>query len=179
MNGPNGPKTTSGFSFGNSNQQNQNQNQNQGGFGQVTTNKSLTTTTNTFTTKGIENNNQPPMMNALVSTQPDFDFQSCHGVKYTSEELEALLADENKKSEMKELIIGNNCCNDMKGDLVISGFKNLEKIVILKTSLQNLNSLKICDNEKLSEIATEGDDLFFDASMFNVKSLIIESTFII
>ena len=67
----------------------------------------------------------------------------------------------------------------MKGDLVISGFKNLEKIVILKTSLQNLNSLKICDNEKLSEIATEGDDLFFDASMFNVKNLVIESIFVI
>ena len=85
---------------------------------------------------------------------------------------------EEKKFEVKELIVNENCCNDMYEDLVLSGFGNLEKIVVKKGSLQNLNSLKICDNEKLKSIEAQG---YFDGnwsySFRYVKSLIIDSNF--
>ena len=44
---------------------------------------------------------------------------------------------------IKELVIGEGCLNEWRFDLVIENYSNLEKIVIKKKSLQNLNSLKI------------------------------------
>ena len=55
------------------------------------------------------------------------------------------------------------------GNLVIANYPNLEKIIVKKDSLKNLNSLKICNNEKLKIIEIE------DWSFFIVKNVIIES----
>ena len=65
--------------------------------------------------------------------------------------------------------IGIVCLNELKNDFVIENYPNLEKIVVKKNSLQNLNSLKICNNEKLKTIEIEGDAFYF------VKNVIIES----
>ena len=72
----------------------------------------------------------------------------------------------------------------MKEDLEISGFNNLEKIIVKKNSLQNLNSLKISNNEKLEtieiedgEIKEENDEYCSSGAFSNVKNVIIESIF--
>ena len=67
------------------------------------------------------------------------------------------------------MIIGEGCFNGLEDDLVIENYPNLEKIVVKKNSLQNLKSLKICNNEKLKTIEIE------DGAFENVKNLIIES----
>ena len=51
--------------------------------------------------------------------------------------------------DIKEMIIEEEYGNDYYGNLVIENYPNLEKIVVKKNSLKNLNSLKICNNEKL------------------------------
>ena len=70
--------------------------------------------------------------------------------------------------------IGDGCLNEWKDDLVIENYPNLEKIVVKKYSLMNLNSLKICNNEKLKTIEIEdgGRD---EGSFYYVKNVIIES----
>ena len=57
---------------------------------------------------------------------------------------------------------------------MIENYPNLEKIVVKKNSLKNLNSLKICNNEKLKTIEIEdgGRD---EGSFYYVKNVIIES----
>ena len=75
---------------------------------------------------------------------------------------------------LQEMIIGEGCFNEVKDDLVIENYPNLEKIVVKKYSLQNLNSLKICNNEKLKTIEIEDGGLFRGAFV-NVKNVIIES----
>ena len=83
-----------------------------------------------------------------------------------------LLDDDDKKEEVKELVVNENSCEDIKDDLEISGFKNLEKIVFKKGCLQNLNSLKICGNENLKFIEV-GDSVFC-----NVQNIIMESNIV-
>ena len=58
------------------------------------------------------------------------------------------------------MIIREYFGNDYFGNLVIENYPNLEKIIVNKHSLQNLNSLKICNNEKLINI--EIKDGYFD-----------------
>ena len=65
----------------------------------------------------------------------------------------------------------------------INGFDNLEKIVVKKDSLNNLNSLKVCNCEKLKSIEIENgetwqenDKWYNSGTLFYVKSVIIEST---
>ena len=70
----------------------------------------------------------------------------------TINQLENLLNDQFRKRILKNLIISSNSLNDLKTTLEISGFNNLEKIVVGGGSLQNLNSLKICNNEELNTI---------------------------
>ena len=76
--------------------------------------------------------------------------------------------------KLQEMIIGEECFNKFNDDLVIANYPNLEKIVVKKKSLQNLNSLKICNNEKLKTIEIEdGED--WNGAFYYVKNVIIES----
>ena len=77
---------------------------------------------------------------------------------------------------IKELEIGKNCLNEWKGDLVIENYPNLQSIVVKKESLQNLNSLKICNCENLKTINIEDGDIDDWSSAFcNVNEVIINS----
>ena len=67
------------------------------------------------------------------------------------------------------MIIGNNYGNNYYGNLVIKNYPNLQSIIVKKNSLQNLNSLKICNCEKLRTIEIE------DVAFSNVKNVMIES----
>ena len=67
------------------------------------------------------------------------------------------------------MIIEERFGNDYYGNLVIDNFPNLQSIVVKKNSLQKLNSLKICNCEKLKTIEIEED------AFWNVKNVIIES----
>lgn len=92
-------------------------------------------------------------------------------------ELLGLLNDEDIKRNVKELVICEGCCNDMRNDLILSGFVNLERIVFKRYSLQNLNSLKIIDNIalKIIDIEDERGGNTSYGSCINVKSVILES----
>ena len=70
---------------------------------------------------------------------------------------------------IKELVIGEKCFNGVKDDLVIENYPNLQSIVVKKNSLKKLNSLKICNCEKLKTIETE------ENAFNNMKNVIIES----
>ena len=54
-------------------------------------------------------------------------------------------------------------------DLEICDYPYLEKIVVKENSLKNMNLLKICNNEELSNIEIE------DGVFSNVNNVIIES----
>ena len=54
------------------------------------------------------------------------------------------------------MIIKEEFGNDYYGNVVIENYPNLQSIVVKKNSLKNLNSLKICNCEKLKIIKTEG-----------------------
>ena len=63
---------------------------------------------------------------------------------------------------------------------MIENYPNLEKIVVKKNSLMNLNSLKICNNERLKTIEIEdGDFMRGNGAFKNVKNVIIESISIV
>ena len=72
------------------------------------------------------------------------------------------------------MIIEREFGNDYYGNLVIENYPNLEKIVVKNISLNNLNSLKICNNEKLKTIEIE-DSNWYNGAFRNVKNVIIES----
>ena len=74
-----------------------------------------------------------------------------------------------------ELVIGENCLNGWEDDLIIDNYPNLQSIVVKKNSLQNLNSLKICNYEKLKTIETENGGRWGEGAFWNVKNVIIES----
>ena len=75
---------------------------------------------------------------------------------------------------VKEILIGKNCLNNWGGSLGIENYPNLDKIVVKKDSLRNLDLLKICNNEKLKTIEIEdGEDE--ESTFCNVKNVIIES----
>ena len=57
---------------------------------------------------------------------------------------------------------------------MIVNYSNLEKIVVKKYSLKNLNSLKICNNEKLKTFEIEDGD-WKSGAFYYVKNVIIES----
>lgn len=91
-------------------------------------------------------------------------------------ELLGLLNDEDIKRNVKELVICGGYCNDMRNDLILSGFVNLERIVFKRYSLQNLNSLKIIDNIVLKIIDIEDERGNYNyGSCINVKSVILNS----
>ena len=67
------------------------------------------------------------------------------------------------------MIIEEGYGNDYYGNLVITNYPNLQSIVVKKKSFKNLNSLKICNCEKLKTIEIEDDTFHY------VKNVIIES----
>ena len=79
------------------------------------------------------------------------------------------------EKDSEEMIIEEEFGKDYFGNLVIENYPNLEKIVVKKSSLKNLNSLKICNNDKLKTIEIEDGDRWEEGAFSNVKNLIIES----
>ena len=100
------------------------------------------------------------------------------------DQLRELLKNEDKKRNVKGLVIGEGCGNEMKDDLELCGFENLESIVVKKDTLKNLNSLKISDNPLLKSIEIEdgdggwSDDSRNTGAFYNVKNVTITSTLI-
>ena len=66
--------------------------------------------------------------------------------------------------------------NNYFGNLIIQNYLNLQSIIINKFSLKNLNSLKICNCEKLKIIEIE-NGIDFDGTFRNVKKVIIDSIY--
>ena len=75
------------------------------------------------------------------------------------------------------MIIEERFGNYYFGNLVIDNYPNLQSIIVKKNSLNNLNSLKICNCEKLKIIDIEDSDRKEDGVFGNVKNVIIDSTF--
>ena len=72
------------------------------------------------------------------------------------------------------MIIEEEYGNDYYGNLMIENYPNLQSIVVKKKSLINLNSLKICNCEKLKSIEIE--DGGWNAGAFRyVRNVIIDS----
>ena len=68
------------------------------------------------------------------------------------------------------MIIEERFGNDYFGNLIINNYPNLQSIVVKKNSLQNLNSLKICNCEKLKTIEIE-DGAFYFVKNVNIESM--------
>ena len=68
-----------------------------------------------------------------------------------------------------ELVISENCFKEVKDELVIENYPNLEKIVIKKNALHYLKSLKICKDKLLKSIEVE------ESACYNLNTLVIES----
>ena len=60
--------------------------------------------------------------------------------------------------KLKEIRFGQDCLNKFQGDLILCNYPNLEKIIIKKNSLKNVNLLKIGNLEKLNTIEIESDN---------------------
>ena len=67
------------------------------------------------------------------------------------------------------MIIEGGFGNDFFGNLIIHNYPNLQSIIVMEESLNNLKSLKICNCDKLKTIEIE------DAFQ-NVKNVVIESS---
>ena len=87
----------------------------------------------------------------------------------TTNDLENILNDHFRKRILKNLSVSTYSLNNLNGDLILSGFDNLESIWVGGESLKNLNLLKICNCEKLKTIETGSYAFRF------VKNVIIES----
>ena len=81
---------------------------------------------------------------------------------------------------MKELVIGNDCFRNSKCHLIISNYPNLERILIRRNNLSRIESLTICDNERLKEIRVEdiGEKKDYKRVFGNVKSVVLESNLV-
>ena len=77
--------------------------------------------------------------------------------------------------DIKEMIIEEEFGYDYYGNLVIENYPNLEKIVVKNNSLKNLNSLKICNNDKLKVIEIENGEEWNEGAFMDVNNVIIES----
>ena len=76
---------------------------------------------------------------------------------------------------IEELVIGEDCGNDLKYFQLI-GFGHLKKLIVKKNSLKNLNSLVISNNNELKNIEIEDGELNSGA-FFNVKIVSLSSIF--
>ena len=73
------------------------------------------------------------------------------------------------EKDIQEMIIEEEFGNDYFGNLIIQDYPNLQSIIVKKNSLMYLNSLMICNCEKLKTIEVE------DGVFYNVKNVIIEN----
>ena len=73
------------------------------------------------------------------------------------------------EKDIEEMIIEEEYGNDYFGNLVIGNYPILQSIIVKKKSLMNLNSLKICNCEKLKTIEMK------DGTFLYVNNVIIES----
>ena len=73
------------------------------------------------------------------------------------------------------MIIEEDYGNDYYGNLIIENYPNLQSIIVERGSLGNLNSLKICNCEKLKTIETENFSFLGNYAFYNIKNVIIES----
>ena len=78
------------------------------------------------------------------------------------------------EKDIEEMIIEEEFGNDYYGNLMIENYPNLQSIVVKNDSLKNLNSLKICNCEKLKTIEIENGD-WEDGAFYFVRNVIIES----
>ena len=78
------------------------------------------------------------------------------------------------EKDIEEMIIEKEFGNDYYGNLIIQNYPNLQSIVVKWSSLHYLNSLKICNCEKLKSIDVENND-WRESAFCNVKNVIIES----
>ena len=78
------------------------------------------------------------------------------------------------EKDIQEMIIKSEFGNDYFGNLIIQNYPNLQSIIVKNESLRDLNSLKICNCEKLKTIEVEDGDLY-EGAFSNVKNVIIES----
>ena len=76
------------------------------------------------------------------------------------------------EKDINKMIIEEGFGNVIYGNLIIHNYPNLQSIIVKKNSLNNLNSLKIFNCEKLKTIEIE------DGAFRNVKNVIIESIFV-
>ena len=77
---------------------------------------------------------------------------------------------------LTRMVIEWDVCNDMRGDVVIEGLNCLRSILVRRNSMQNLNSLKICNCELLEKIEVSDGYMFINNGAFmNVKSVEISS----
>ena len=94
------------------------------------------------------------------------------------DQLRELLENEDNKRNVKELVIAEGCGNEMKRNLQLYGFDNLESIIVKKNTLKNLKSLKVSDNPLLKSIKTENGDNETGV-FYNVNNVTISSTLMI
>ena len=83
------------------------------------------------------------------------------------------------EKDIEEMIIEERFGNDYYGNLIIQNYPNLQSIIVKKKALMNLNSLKICNCEKLKtiEIKNKVSYLYcYDGSFENVKNVVIKCT---
>ena len=94
-------------------------------------------------------------------------------------ELQRILNESNNiRNKVKELIINDNSCNDIKGYLKIDGFDNLEKIVVEKNALIYLEILEISKNKELRTIEIENGEYYTNGALYNLKNVIVDSILI-
>ena len=83
-------------------------------------------------------------------------------------------------SQLNQLVsvleIAEDSCNDLDNDLRICNYSNLERIVVKKNSLKNLNSLVISNNPQLKSIETKAGGNTTGAC-YGVRIVEISSTF--
>ena len=87
-------------------------------------------------------------------------------------ELVDLLSNDDLKTMITQLVIGEGCGNGLYNDLKLCMFENLDSLIIEKDSLRNLNILMIYDNPVLNRIVAHSQ------SCKMVKSVTMTSTLI-
>ena len=92
-----------------------------------------------------------------------------------SGELKSLNKNKPQKTSLKELVFGENACDDVIGHCELSNLSNLEEMTVKKGSFISLNSLRIVDNPKLKKIIIEDGTDASNGPFYKLNSLTISS----